>query len=76
MNICQSETRQTLYSFLRIKKKFILSTQAARLKSPQTPVERPKVIRGGDLVVSACVHVFGCANVHVRVITKGGSEMP
>lgn len=58
------------------KKKFILSTQAARLKSPQTPVERPKVIRGGDLVVSACVHVFGCANVHVRVITKGGSEMP
>lgn len=42
----------------------------------QTHVERPQVIRGGDLVVSVCTLVFKCVNVHVRVITKGGSEMP
>ena len=55
--VSQKQGRLCIPSSELKKKKFLLCSQAALLKSPQTPVERPEVIRGGDLVVSVCVHV-------------------
>lgn len=57
-------------------KKSSLRFHTALLKSPH--VERPRVIRGGDLVacLRACLCSNACMCACTRVVTKGGSEMP
>lgn len=55
MNICQSETRQTLYSFFQ-REKFaprFLEKSAAKKVSLDLCSETPSAWRGGDLAVCA-----------------------
>lgn len=62
-NICQSETSQTLYSIFWIKSLLLFHTPL--LKSPQTLIQRPQVISGGDLVVSRCARARMCERARV-----------